>query len=147
MSSACLPFSSLTRPERCSTVTPGKLATFWWRPVSRLKSVDFPELGGPTTAMTAGAGPLIGNVAVAVLPHSWQSLMGTSVVLGRPPFRGAARIPSHPPDIREGRRPAPNAPPQLALRGGIRAPSVATPGLRADRVDPAHRARRGGARK
>ena len=59
MSSACLPCSSLTFPVRCSTVTPGKLATFWRRPVSRLKRVDLPELGGPMIATTAGAGPMM----------------------------------------------------------------------------------------
>src|SRR5277367_528856 len=37
-------------PTRCSTVTPGKFATFWRRPVRRLKRVDLPEFGGPISA-------------------------------------------------------------------------------------------------
>ena len=37
---------------RCSTVTPGKFATFCRNPVRRLNSVDLPELGGPTIATT-----------------------------------------------------------------------------------------------
>src|SRR5581483_7396028 len=39
---------------RCSTVTPGKLATFCRRPVNRLNSVDLPEFGGPTMATMMG---------------------------------------------------------------------------------------------
>lgn len=37
-------------PVWCSTVTPGKLATFWRSPVRALKRVDLPALGGPTRA-------------------------------------------------------------------------------------------------
>jgi hypothetical protein len=39
------------KPDRLSTVTPGKLATFWFRPVSALKTVDLPLLGLPTNAI------------------------------------------------------------------------------------------------
>ena len=42
---------------RCSTVTPGKLATFWRRPVRRLNSVDLPEFGGPMMATTCVRAP------------------------------------------------------------------------------------------
>ena len=42
--------SKIARPMWCSTVTPGKLATFWRNPVRRLKRVVFPEFGGPTSA-------------------------------------------------------------------------------------------------
>jgi hypothetical protein len=38
-------------PVFLSTVTPGKLPTFWLRPVSALKSEVFPLLGFPTKAM------------------------------------------------------------------------------------------------
>src|ERR1044071_1306372 len=39
---------SAAKPVCCSTVTPGKLATFWRSPVSLLNSVVLPQLGGPT---------------------------------------------------------------------------------------------------
>src|ERR1700761_5306442 len=42
--------SSLT-PVFLSTVTPGKLPTFWLRPVSALKRELFPLLGLPTSAI------------------------------------------------------------------------------------------------
>src|SRR5580704_4925326 len=63
---------------RCSTVTPGKFATFCRSPVRRLNSVDFPEFGGPMIATTCGrtagrAGS--GAVATAQPPQVWQSLM------------------------------------------------------------------------
>src|SRR5436190_15690256 len=149
MSCACFPFSSLTRPERCSTVTPGKFATFWCRPVSRLKSVDLPELGGPTTATTAWAELLGGSVAVAepVAPQSWQSLISLSAISDRPRFRGAARIPSRPPGRRAGRRRGRSGRRQFARREEIRAPSVATPVLQADRGDRARHSRRVEGRK
>src|ERR1035437_10707596 len=44
------PSGSSAIPVCCSTVTPGKLATFWRSPVRRLKRVVLPELGGPTSA-------------------------------------------------------------------------------------------------
>jgi hypothetical protein len=34
-----------------STVTPGKFPIFWLRPVRKLKSEDFPELGLPAKAI------------------------------------------------------------------------------------------------
>ena len=49
------PPGSCASPVCCSTVTPGKLATFWRIPVSRLKSVVLPEFGGPTSATVFGA--------------------------------------------------------------------------------------------
>ena len=136
MSSASLPLSSLTRPECCSTVTPGKLATFWRSPVSRLKSVDLPELGGPMIAITACAGPLdnAGNTEVAS-PHPWQSLMqhpGRHAISAVTLFRGATRIPIHPPDRRVGRHPEPSGPPSHLRQAEIPVPSAATPDRRAD---------------
>src|SRR5262245_44328801 len=50
MSLTSSPLRSLAPPMRCSTVTPGKLATFWRKPVRRLKKVDLPQFGGPTMA-------------------------------------------------------------------------------------------------
>ena len=44
------PSGSSAIPVCCSTVTPGKLATFWRSPVRRLNRVVLPELGGPTSA-------------------------------------------------------------------------------------------------
>ena len=43
--------SNWQKPVFLSTVTPGKLPTFWLRPVKALKSDDLPELGLPTRAM------------------------------------------------------------------------------------------------
>jgi hypothetical protein len=57
---------------RCSTVTPGKFATFCRRPVSRLNSVDLPELGGPTTATTCRRVGMLGGGKIAA-GHPWQS--------------------------------------------------------------------------
>src|SRR5258708_5651144 len=68
----------LARPTRCSTVTPGKLATFWRRPVRRLNSVDLPEFGGPMMATTCGgAAGRAGDNAVATAQPSqlWHSLI------------------------------------------------------------------------
>src|SRR5579863_1841231 len=87
---------------RCSTVTPGKFATFCRRPVSRLKRVDLPELGGPTMATMigrslAGAGGAIeglGKRPARGAPE-WQLLMRARS--GRIPDRGAHRdvLPYH----------------------------------------------------
>src|SRR5579884_1126959 len=67
------------RPIRCSTVTPGKLATFCRRPVKRLKRVDLPEFGGPTIATTWGfvpdCGPPSSSSVESVVAPVWQSLM------------------------------------------------------------------------
>lgn len=38
-------------PVFLSTVTPGKLPTFWFRPVNALNNEDLPLLGLPTNAM------------------------------------------------------------------------------------------------
>jgi hypothetical protein len=60
------------------TVTPGKFATFWRRPVRRLKSVDFPEFGGPTIAtvrVSAAGGPGASRTRTEL---AWQSLIGAS---------------------------------------------------------------------
>src|SRR5580704_10121275 len=66
---------------RCSTVTPGKFATFCRSPVRRLNSVDFPEFGGPMIATTCGrtAGRAGGGaVATGQSVQLWQSLMARS---------------------------------------------------------------------
>ena len=66
-------------PVCCSTVTPGKLATFWRKPVRRLKSVVLPELGGPMTATVLTAA--LGSGATAAGPQPAQlshSLMPSS---------------------------------------------------------------------
>lgn len=48
---SCLPF-----PLFFSTVVPGKLLIFCLRPVSKLKRVDFPQLGFPISAMNLAMG-------------------------------------------------------------------------------------------
>ena len=71
------PSGSSAIPVCCSTVTPGKLATFWRSPVRRLKSVVLPELGGPTSATVRTAagrascatGSTTAIVAIAALAH------------------------------------------------------------------------------
>ena len=72
------PSGSSAMPVCCSTVTPGKLATFWRSPVSRLKRVVLPELGGPTTATVRTAAGR-GSSATAALPQPWQSLHSLSM--------------------------------------------------------------------
>src|SRR5579871_2590469 len=57
---------------RCSTVTPGKFATFCRKPVSRLNSVDLPEFGGPTIATTCCLPEVSGGGKVAT-EGPWQS--------------------------------------------------------------------------
>src|SRR3954452_5572709 len=67
------PSGRFAMPVCCSTVTPGKFATFCRSPVRRLKRVVLPELGGPTRATDrTAAGRVIW--ATAELPHPWQSL-------------------------------------------------------------------------
>ena len=61
-------------PVCCSTVTPGKLATFWRSPVRRLKRVVFPEFGGPMSATALGAVLDRGSSMTAAEPHELQSL-------------------------------------------------------------------------
>src|SRR5438309_5674945 len=66
-------------PVCCSTVTPGKLATLWRRPVSLLKRVVLPQLGGPTRATvriffagggrTAAAQPVQADILPRVDEH------------------------------------------------------------------------------
>ena len=78
------PSGSSAIPVCCSTVTPGKFATFWRSPVRRLNRVVLPELGGPTSATVRTAAGR-GISTTAVLPQPWQllqSLTGSSV-LGR----------------------------------------------------------------
>ena len=48
---AVIPGSSTHVPVFLSTVTPGKLPTFWFKPVIALNSEVFPLLGLPTNAM------------------------------------------------------------------------------------------------
>src|SRR5207302_11308555 len=102
----------LARPTRCSTVTPGKFATFWRRPVRRLNRVDFPEFGGPMMATTwerVDLESLGGAVATAQLPQLWQSLMASGpshlfslagAKSNAMPFRVAELLPIHPRDRR-----------------------------------------------
>ena len=72
--------SSFTLPMRCSTVTPGKFATFWRRPVSRLNRVDLPELGGPTIATMcrrvgiAGGGGRVRDGATVAIAHNLYNI-------------------------------------------------------------------------
>src|SRR5579875_980886 len=104
---------------RCSTVTPGKLATFWRRPVRRLNRVDLPELGGPTMATIMGRSPAgaggaregLGSKPERGVP-GWQLLMKAR--RNRSPDGGGYRdewrshrarpLRSHPRERREGRR-------------------------------------------
>src|SRR3954469_17510986 len=68
--------ANFARPMCCSTVTPGKLATFWRRPVNRLKRVDFPEFGGPTNATVwREAGLAGGGGNDDPMEQLWQSLI------------------------------------------------------------------------
>jgi len=62
------------RPRRCSTVTPGKLATFWWRPVRRLKRVDLPEFGGPIST-TVRSSPCRGGAVGGTKGGGVQQLL------------------------------------------------------------------------
>ena len=80
-------------PVCCSTVTPGKFATFCRSPVSLLKSVVLPELGGPITAtvLMAPAGAV--NSTTAAVPQLWQllhSLISSSGLTTRSEMDGQA---------------------------------------------------------
>src|SRR6476646_8588913 len=75
MAKTSRPDSTLTLPMRCSTVTPGKFATFWRRPVRRLKSVDLPELGGPTIATMCRRVSMAGGGGRVATEQPWQSLI------------------------------------------------------------------------
>ena len=108
---------------RCSTVTPGKFATFWRSPVSRLNRVDLPEFGGPTIATISGLsfridGDRNGRIREQTPARTllWQSLMvilewlspeaGETAGL---PCRREAQLRTHPPEKRGRRRPGPCA--------------------------------------
>jgi len=45
------PSAIVLMPDLFSTVTPGKFPTFWFKPVSLLKSVVLPQFGFPTSAI------------------------------------------------------------------------------------------------
>src|SRR5512143_1335627 len=75
MAKTSRPPSTLTLPMRCSTVTPGKFATFWRRPVSRLNRVDLPELGGPTMATMCRRVSIAGGGGRVATEQPWQSLI------------------------------------------------------------------------
>src|SRR5579864_1628665 len=132
---------------RCSTVTPGKLATFWRSPVRRLNRVDLPELGGPMIAMTAAFDAAGGGKTETEDSQSWQSLICDSAISVERRFPGARRIPSRPHGKRVGRRPAPNERRRCGLRAGIPAPSAAEPDLPANPDGPGRHVRPGEARK
>ncbi len=78
------PSGSSAIPVCCSTVTPGKLATFWRSPVRRLKRVVLPELGGPTSATVRTAagrgefhyGRVAATVAAAAIAHGILGVRG-----------------------------------------------------------------------
>jgi hypothetical protein len=65
---------------RCSTVTPGKLATFWRRPVKRLKRVDLPEFGGPI------------STTVLSCPERGEDLGGTKAGVSQQALIGRPRL-------------------------------------------------------
>src|ERR1035441_10051811 len=97
---------------RCSTVTPGKFATFWRRPVRRLNSVDFPEFGGPMIATTwgrtvwrVGGGAVatahpaqLGQSLMALMPGGAFSTADGELIVMR--SRAGARLRIHLRDIR-----------------------------------------------
>src|SRR3569832_733999 len=87
------PSGSSARPVCCSTVTPGKFATFWRSPVRRLKRVVLPEFGGPMTATVLTA-PAFGNSRTAADPHPWQ-LLHSLILLPR-----FTRFEMHPQQLR-----------------------------------------------
>src|SRR5258708_3933221 len=116
----------LARPMRCSTVTPGKLATFWRKPVSLLKSVDFPEFGGPTIATTWGVADWAWNGcrdAAGHSPQSWQALMRCPAGgLTAPQSHGAGRFRNHRRERRAGRLPERCAPELRGLQAETQVP-------------------------
>src|ERR1700722_17620073 len=76
------PSGNSAMPVCCSTVTPGKFATFWRRPVRRLNRVVLPEFGGPTSAMETCEAAVRGGSATAVPPQfaqPWHSLTVFSI--------------------------------------------------------------------
>src|SRR5580700_583922 len=76
------PSGSSAVPLCCSTVTPGKFATFWRSPVRRLKSVVLPEFGGPTSATAVRVPAKRVGSATAVPPQfaqPWHSLTSSSI--------------------------------------------------------------------
>src|SRR5690606_22026682 len=109
------------------------------RPVSRLKSVDFPEFGGPTTATTRdgdGAGPStdrVGGSGPPLTTRSRRPASGGAGGGGARPSRSAAR----PRCRRRGRRAgllrARGTRRRRGCPGGIPAPSGAGSRLRGGR--------------
>src|SRR5581483_3420677 len=67
------PSGNSAMPVCCSTVTPGKLASFCRIPVSRLNNVVLPEFGGPTSATALGSVADGGKSSTGVGPHDRQS--------------------------------------------------------------------------
>lgn len=129
---------------RCSTVTPGKFATFWRNPVSLLNSVDFPELGGPTMAtICRRAGAAAGGGRVAV-DAPWQSSIRPSTNGGSNASlsRALMRLPIRPREIPSDRLPARRARTSPSGREEIQAPSAGVRHPLANRCDQASRIRR-----
>src|SRR3954447_24107726 len=85
-------------PVCCSTVTPGKFATFWWSPVSLLNRVVLPQLGGPTKATVLGLlGDGSGGRTAALQPlHADTVTSALTVCSTAPQSPSAALFPSHP---------------------------------------------------
>src|SRR5580704_9179324 len=136
------------RPMRCSTVTPGKFATFWRSPVRRLNKVDFPEFGGPMMATTCERVALAsfgGSAATAQLPQLWQSLMASEfslrlcwkagVRLGALQFRGEELLPIHRLDRRAALRRARCGREPRHGRARNRVPLTVEPHLPEDPID------------
>src|ERR1700693_3267024 len=135
------------RPIRCSTVTPGKFATFWRRPGRRLNKVDFPEFGGPmmaTTCERVALESLGGGAATAQFPQLWQSLMASDfsqrlwkvgAKLSAPRFRGEELLRIHRLDSHAVLRRARCGRELRHGRARNRVPSAVEPHLREDPGD------------
>src|ERR1700675_1898657 len=98
---------------RCSTVTPGKFATFWRRPVSRLNSVDLPEFGGPTIATICRRVGIAGGGGRVATEQPWQSLINSvtlSLEVAFGPSRAAEPLQIRPPETPSDRRLEPSGP-------------------------------------
>src|SRR5215472_8509208 len=114
MIQASRPSGRTAKPVCCSTVTPGKFATFWRRPVIRLKRVVLPLFGGPITAtrgeraegLSFSGGVRTGAPAL----HPWQSLTRASMfyeaaLSSGGLFPGEEPLLTHLPEKRAGRLP------------------------------------------